>query len=178
MIETSSVAYLSRLSMDDNVNDASSNSSPKEPKSRSKNARKSSSSLTKVVKRRRTGSSKERNLPNGIPIFTDAFLDLYRKQKSEIRSLKLIYSQLSERFKLKDAQEEQIRLDNQKMCADIEEISQKNSSILNQLDKIESEFNKVFHQELNEQFFQSLHENVHQTDYQSNLQQICQTLQL
>src|SRR5690349_23401337 len=47
----------------------------------------------------------------------------------------LFRSQLSERFKLKDAQQEQIRLDNQKMRLDIEEISQKNYFLKNQIDQ-------------------------------------------
>lgn len=150
-------------------------------KDRSKGGRKSSSKANDAGKRRRrrTSSGKEKAVDKGIPIFTDAFLDLYRKQKSDIRLLKLNYSQFSERFKLKDAQQEQLRLDNQKMRVDIEEISQRNASISTQLDRLEGEFRQVFNVEsVNDDLFKSLRENLHRTDYQSDLRRICQTLQL
>ncbi|CAF2724241.1 unnamed protein product [Rotaria sp. Silwood2] len=116
-----------------------------------------------INKRCRKRSSNEKiNEKNQIPIFTDAFLDLFRKQKSEIRSLKLTYNQLSERFKLKDAQQEQIRLDNQKMRLDIEEISQKNYFLKNQIDQIQQQFKETFHQDINKDFF--LYLRQHQND--------------
>jgi len=132
----------------------------------------------KVVKRCRKKSSNENEkLKNSIPIFTDEFLDLFRKQKSEIRSHKLIYSQLSERFKLKDAQQEQIRLDNQKMRLDIEEISQKNYFLKNQLDQIHQQFKETFHQDINKQFLLLLHQHQHDQDYKNKIQKIVKSLQ-
>jgi hypothetical protein len=133
----------------------------------------------KSVKRCRKPSSNEKtNDKNAIPIFTDAFLDLFRKQKSEIRSLKLNYSQLSERFKLKDAQQEQVRLDNQKMRLDIEEISQKNYFLKNQIDQIQQQFKDTFHQDINKQFVLFLNQHQHDQDIQNKIQKIVKLLQL
>ncbi|CAF1557703.1 unnamed protein product, partial [Adineta ricciae] len=132
----------------------------------------------KTVKRCQKRNSNEILNKNAIPIFTDAFLDLFRKQKSEIRSLKFNYSELTEKFKLKDAQQEQIRLDNQKMRLDIEEISQKNYFIKNQIEKFEKEFQNVFHQTINQDFLKILKDNQHEHDYQVNIQNIFKTLQL
>jgi len=131
----------------------------------------------KPVKRCRKRSSNDKNDKNAIPIFTDAFLDLFRKQKSEIRSHKLIYSQLSERFKLKDAQQEQIRLDNQKMRLDIEEISQKNYFLKNQLDQIHQQFKETFHQDINKEFLLLLHQHQNDQDYKNKIQKIVKSLQ-
>ncbi|CAF1128165.1 unnamed protein product [Adineta steineri] len=132
----------------------------------------------KPVKRCNKRLSNEKNEKNQIPIFTDAFLDLFRKQKSEIRSLKLNYSQLSERFKLKDAQQEQIRLDNQKMRLDIEEISQKNYFLKNQINQIQQQFKDVFHQDINKDFLILLRQHQHQQDYQNKILNIVKSLQL
>ncbi|CAF1173430.1 unnamed protein product [Rotaria socialis] len=123
-------------------------------------------------------SNEKVNEKNQVPIFTDAFLDLFRKQKSEIRSLKLTYNQLSESFKLKDAQQEQIRLDNQKMRLDIEEISQKNYFLKNQIDQIQQQFKELFHQEINKDFFLFLRQNPNDQDIQNKIQQIVKSLQL
>ena len=131
----------------------------------------------KSVKGIRKQCSNEKK-KNTIPIFTDAFLDLFRKQKSEIRSLKLSYSQLSERFKLKDAQQEQVRLDNQKMRLDIEEISQKNYFLKNQIDQIQQQFKETFHQDINQDFVASLHEHQDDQQFQNKIQKIVKTLQL
>jgi hypothetical protein len=128
----------------------------------------------KVVKRCRKKSSNENEkLKNSIPIFTDEFLDLFRKQKSEIRSLKLNYSQLSERFKLKDAQQEQIRLDNQKMRLDIEEISQKNYFLNNLIDQIQKQFQEHFQEDIH-----SIKQHINDQDYQNKINKIIKNLQL
>ena len=133
----------------------------------------------KLIKRSRKRSSNEKkNGKTPIPIFTDAFLDLFREQKSEIRTLKLTYSQLSERCKLKDAQQEQIRLDNQKMRLDIEEISQKNHALTNQIDQIQQQFKEKFHQEINKDFLVYLREHQNDQDIQNKMRKIVKTLQL
>jgi ATP-dependent Lon protease len=130
----------------------------------------------KNVKRCRKKSSNENEkLKNSIPIFTDEFLDLFRKQKSEIRSLKLNYSQLSERFKFKDAQQEQIRLDNQKMRLDIEEISQKNYFLKNQIEQIQKQFKEHFQQDFHFNFFK---QHINDQDYQNKINKIVKNLQL
>lgn len=133
----------------------------------------------KPVKRIRKQSSNEKKSDkNAIPIFTDAFLDLFRKQKSEIRSHKLTYSQLSERFKLKDAQQEQVRLDNQKMRLDIEEISQKNYFLKNQIDQIQQQFKETFNQDINKDFFTFLNQHQNDQDVKNKIHKIVKSLQL
>lgn len=156
-----------------------------ESKTIRKSTKRSSSSNGKTRKkgserpRKRPSNEKKKSLENTIPIFTEEFLNLFRQQKSEIRSLKLNNSQLTEKVKLKDAQQEQIRLDNQKMRADIEEISQKNSLLQNQLDLIEKEFHKHFPDEiLNSQFLQSLQQHSNEQIYQNKIEKIHQILHL
>jgi hypothetical protein len=162
--------------MEESINTIENSSISKESKSRSSTNEKR---RKKPVKRCRKRSSNENKTEkNAIPIFTDEFLDLFRKQKSEIRSLKLNYSQLSERFKLKDAQQEQIRLDNQKMRLDIEEISQKNYFLKNQIDQIQKQFKETFQQDINKHFFLSLRSNHNDQDYQNKIQKIVKYLQL
>ena len=143
------------------------------------NKRGSKSKEKKVVKRSRQSSSNvNENAGKSIPIFTDEFLHLFRKQKSEIRSLKLNYSQLSERLKLKDAEQEQIRLDNQKMRLDIEEISQRNSLLNNQIEQFEKEFHNVFQEEINSKLLSSLQHHSNDQHYQDQIKQIHKNLQL
>ena len=149
---------------------------------RKSKGRSSSNGKTKkkpIERSRKRSSNEKKNVDNAIPIFTDEFLNLFRQQKSEIRSLKLNCSQLSEKVKLKDAQQEQIRLDNQKMRADIEEISQKNSFLHKQLDLFEKEFEKHFpNQLINSQFLHSLQQHSNEQFYQNQIDKIHQTLQL
>lgn len=161
----------------DNDNNPNNNSSiSKESKRRLSNDERKAKKSTKRSRKR----SPNRKLieKNQIPIFTDAFLDLFRKQKSEIRSLKLTYNQLSERFKLKDAQQEQIRLDNQKMRLDIEEISQKNYFLKNQIDQIQQQFKETFHQEINKEFILFLRQSQNDENIQNKIQKIVKILQL
>jgi len=162
--------------MEEIVNKPENSSTSKESKKRSSTKEKSRKKQVKRV--RKKSSNENQNDKNAIPIFTDEFLDLFRKQKSEIRSLKLNYSQLSERFKLKDAQQEQIRLDNQKMRLDIEEISQKNYFLKNQIDQIQKQFKETFQQDINKHFFSSLRSNHNDQDYQNKIQKIVKYLQL
>ncbi|CAF1071895.1 unnamed protein product [Rotaria sordida] len=162
--------------MEENVDMSKCSSVSKESKRRLSDDEKTGK---KSVKRSRKRSSNEKiNEKNQIPIFTDAFLDLFRKQKSEIRSLKLTYNQLSERFKLKDAQQEQIRLDNQKMRLDIEEISQKNYFLKNQIDQIQQQFKETFNQDINKEFFLYLRQHQYDQDIQNKIEKIVKYLQL
>jgi len=163
--------------MEESVDTVGNSSKPKQSKSRSLSS--NEKGRKKPIKRTRKRSSNlNKTEKNAIPIFTDEFLDLFRKQKSEIRSLKLNYSQLSERFKLKDAQQEQIRLDNQKMRLDIEEISQKNYFLKNQIDQIQKQFKETFQQDINKQFILSLHQHQNNQDYQNKILKIVKYLQL
>ena len=139
----------------------------------------SSSNVTKRKVVNKRNSSEKKKVENAVAIFTDEFLDLFRQQKSEIRSLKLNNSQLNEKVKLKDAEQEQIRLDNQKMRADFEEISQENSFFKNQINLFEKEFEKHFpNQSINSHFLLSLKQHSNEQDYQHKIQQIHQNLQL
>jgi hypothetical protein len=162
--------------MEKSVDTVENCSTSKESKSRSSSNEKTRKTPVKRCRKRSSNENKTEKV--GIPIFTDEFLDLFRKQKSEIRSLKLNYSQLSERFKLKDAQQEQIRLDNQKMRLDIEEISQKNYFLKNQIDLIQKQFKENFQQDINQQFLLSLHLHQYDQDYQNKIIKIVKYLQL
>ena len=113
-----------------------------------------------INRRSRKISKIDRLEKNSIPIFTDAFIHLYRQQKSEIRSLKLSLNELSEKVKLRDAQQEQIRLNNHKMRRDIEEISSKNLFFEKQIEIIEKEFVKTFEIDEKHLLIKYLHENV------------------
>lgn len=144
-----------------------------------KKGRSSSNGKKKKQIPRKRNSPEKKKVENAVAIFTDEFLDLFRQQKNEIRSLKLNSSQLNEKVKLKDAEQEQIRLDNQKMRADFEEISQKNSFLKSQIDLLEKEFTKHFpNQLINSQFLLSLKEHSNEEDYQNKIGQIHQTVQL
>lgn len=134
----------------------------------------------KVVQRpRKRSSNEDGNEKKGIPIFTDQFLHLFRQQKSELRLLKLNSSQIIERLKLKDAEQEQIRLDNQKMRLDIEEISKKNSLLNNQIQRIEKQFEETFPEEsINRNFLLSLAEHQNDQPYRNQIQEIVHHLQL
>jgi len=107
-------------------------------------------------RRSKSSSLNVRLLNKSIPIFTDEFLQLYSKQKCEIRSLKLRLNHLNEQLKYKDAQQEQIRLDKKKMRRDFEEISSENLFLENQIEKFENEFLQQFHFPSKENLFESI----------------------
>ena len=139
------------------------------------------------VKRRRTNSKSEQIKNNddddgrktmSIPVFTDAFLDLFREQKSEIRSLKFKFNELTERFKLKDAEQEQIRLNNQKMRVDIDEIAEKNSLLRNLLMRIDNELEETFARPANNDLIEYLHEHCHDQSVRNQMEKLVHSLQL
>ena len=138
-----------------------------------------------VQRRRKNPSSEQINNDGGgdtrttsIPVFTDAFLDLFREQKSEIRSLKFNLNELTDRFKLKDAEQEQIRLNNQKMRLDIEEIAEKNSRLRNLLMRIDNELEETFARPANEDLIQYLHEHCHDQPVRNQVEKLVHSLQL
>ena len=140
------------------------------------------------VKRRRSNSKSEHIKNNdddddgrktmSIPVFTDAFLDLFREQKSEIRSLKFKFNELTERFKLKDAEQEQIRLNNQKMRVDIDEIAEKNSLLRNLLMRIDNELEETFARPANNDLIEYLHEHCHDQSVRNQMEKLVHSLQL
>ncbi|CAF1112833.1 unnamed protein product [Didymodactylos carnosus] len=50
-----------------------------------------------------------------VPIFTEQFLDLYRKQKQEVRQLKVTLTNLNEQIALKEAQQLKIKQKNDRL---------------------------------------------------------------
>ena len=129
-------------------------------------------------RRRRKSSSIDRLTSNSIPIFTDEFLHLFGKQKCEIRSLKMRLNQLNDELKFKDAEQEQIRLNNKKMRRDFEEISLENSFLRNRIEQIENEFLNEFHLKTKENLFQLINDRHDEEDFSSKLSQIVLRLNL
>ena len=101
-----------------------------------------------VKKRKRRGvtkpaSKKSVGLFGGresIPIFTDGFLHLCREQKSSLRILKKELNELNERKKFQEIQREQIRLTNEKIRRDLDEINTKTRLAKERIERLEQSF--------------------------------------
>jgi len=146
--------------------------------------REDKSSEKKITKTKRSNVNRKKNSNENLTnkkvcrIFTDEFLNLYRKQKNDLRSLKLTNCQLIDRLKLKDAQLEQIRLDNQKMSFDIEEISQRNCQLTKQIQSMETQFEDIFKEKFNQDFVHYLKEHSTDEDLKIKLKKIVDQLDL